>query len=273
MQPLRYACSDSRKPGPPRCSPLYVARRDESGARYTSIRRVRPDRWTNGRHRSVRAGCRSPTQVRAASGWPSGQRRADARRALGFRTARAPACRALGLRSCLPDVGGSPERPERGREFKMVASDRALLDHQCATQAPLGADEFTAACVDGSKVSERDRDFVVLSTEGALEDEQRGFEQCRGLVVTARGVEDRGQRRAVRGRYRDARRRARLRGSSRPGGRRLPRRKVARRRARGRRCCGAPWRARGLPGTQPRRRTRHTHARTIRLLHGSLPCT
>ena len=81
----------------------------------------------------------------------------------------------------------------------MICAQGALLELERATQPSLGPLEIAEACVNGAQVPECDSDLVVIGAEGLFEDRERAFEQFRRFLVSARGVEDRRERRAIGG--------------------------------------------------------------------------
>lgn len=68
------------------------------------------------------------------------------------------------------------ERAERGHEFGMVDSERALLDRERAPKATLGGLQVPAPSVNRCEVAERHPDFVMVAAEPALEDSERVLE-------------------------------------------------------------------------------------------------
>jgi hypothetical protein len=70
---------------------------------------------------------------------------------------------------------------------------------QCTTQPPLGRRQVAALRVEGSEAPERDRDLVVVGTEGAFEDGERCLQKGACFVVAAQVGQDRGQCCAVGG--------------------------------------------------------------------------
>ena len=86
-----------------------------------------------------------------------------------------------------------------GGELKVVLSQASLFDRQRSSQSPFGQRLIAALRVKGAEVRERDRNLVVVVSEGAFEDGECGFQEGARFAVPAGGGEDRGQRSAVGG--------------------------------------------------------------------------
>jgi hypothetical protein len=84
-----------------------------------------------------------------------------------------------------------------GGELEVVLSQTSLFDRQRPSQSPFGQRLIAALRVKGAEVPERDRDLVVVVSEGAFEDGECGFQEGARFAVPAGGGEDRGQRCAV----------------------------------------------------------------------------
>ena len=84
------------------------------------------------------------------------------------------------------------EGSECGGEFELVVSEASLFDRQRPSKSPFCRCLVAALCVDGAEVPKRDRDLVVVISEGAFEDSERAFQEGARFVVPAGGGEDRG---------------------------------------------------------------------------------